>query len=36
MVSRITDEIIRRYLEYLKRGKTTLPSSEFPLLKHPA
>jgi hypothetical protein len=36
MVFRITDEIIRRYLEYLKRGKAPLPASEFPLLKHPA
>ena len=28
----LTDEIIRRYFEYLRRGKTPLPSSEFPVL----
>jgi hypothetical protein len=28
----ITDEIVRRYLQYLRRGKTTLPEAEFPLL----
>jgi hypothetical protein len=31
-VFRLTDEIIRRYLEYLRRGKTPLLSSEFLLL----
>jgi len=31
MVFRLTDKIIARYLEYLERGKTALPNSEFPL-----
>jgi hypothetical protein len=30
-VFRLTDEIVRRYLTYLRRGKIELPSSEFPL-----
>ncbi|SRR5579871_809648 len=30
-VFRLTDEIVRRYLTYLRRGKTELPRSEFPL-----
>jgi hypothetical protein len=31
----LTDEIIRRYLEYLRRGKKPLSSSEFRLLTYP-
>jgi len=34
-VFRLSDEIVRRYLTYLRRGKTTLPSSEFPLFVLP-
>ncbi len=32
-VFRITDELIKRFLEYLIRGKKTLPEDEFPLFK---
>jgi hypothetical protein len=35
-IFRITDEIIRRYLEYLRVEKKPLADSEFPLLKYPA
>jgi hypothetical protein len=31
-IFKITDEIIRRYLEYFHRGKIALPENEFPLL----
>jgi hypothetical protein len=34
-VFRLTDKIIRRYLEYLHRGKAPLPEAEFPLLMCP-
>jgi hypothetical protein len=33
MVFRLTKQIISRYLEYLERGKTALPNSEFPCLR---
>ena len=32
-VFNITDEIIRRYLHYLSKGKTPLPDSDFPILQ---
>ena len=34
-VFKLTDEIIYRYLEYLRRGLGQLPSGEFPLLDAP-
>lgn len=34
-VFRLTDEIVRRYLTYLRRGKSALPSSEFPRFELP-
>jgi hypothetical protein len=33
-IFKITDEIVRRYLHYLSRDKTALPSEDFPVLKH--
>jgi hypothetical protein len=32
-VFRITDEIVRRYLHYLSKGKTRLPDADFPVLQ---
>jgi hypothetical protein len=34
-VFRLTDQIVRRYLEFLRRRKTPLSASEFPLLVYP-
>jgi hypothetical protein len=31
-ILKVADDIIRRYLEYLKRGKVALPEAEFPML----
>jgi hypothetical protein len=33
MVFKITDEIVRRYLHYLSKGKTPLPAADFPVLQ---
>jgi hypothetical protein len=32
-IFKISDEIIRRYFEYLVRGRVALPENEFPVLK---
>jgi hypothetical protein len=34
-VFRLTDQIVRRYIEYLRREKTPLSASEFPTLGYP-
>ena len=34
-VFRLTDQIVRRYLEFLRRGKIPLSASEFPSLVYP-